>query len=101
MINAYYLENVKLIAADDAACRRIQDAVMVHLYGDNFGDGDCILADCTTDDFENDDDVKDALLNGCPINCWWEDAAGVMHEELPGEISDEELEIRPDDDEEA
>ena len=101
MIKAYYLENVKLIAADDAAAGIIQDAVLVHLYGDAFGGGDCILAGCTKDDFETDDEVTNALKNYSPINCWWEDAAGVMHEEIPGELTDDELEIRPDDDEEG
>ena len=100
-IKAYYLENVKLIAADDAAAGIIQDAVLVHLYGDCFGNGDCILADCTKDDFETDNDVTYALQNYCPINNWWEDGAGIMHEEIPEEMTDEELEIRPDDDEEA
>ncbi len=101
MINKYYLENVKLIAADEAATRRIQDAVMVHLYGDAFGGGDCILPGCTKDDLKNDDEVTAALKNCRPIFNWWEDDAGVMHEEIPGELTDEELEIRPDDDEEA
>ena len=100
-IKAYYLENVKLIAADDAAAGIIQDAVLVHRFGDCFGIRDCILAGCTKDDFETDNEVTNALKNCRPINNWWEDGAGIMHEEIPEEMTDEELEIRPDDDEEA
>lgn len=99
-IKAYYMENVKLIAADDAAAGCIQDAVLVHRFGDCFGNGDCILAGCTKDDFETDNEITNALKNCHPIFNWWEDGAGIMHEEIPEEMTDEELEIRPDDDEE-
>lgn len=96
LLTAYYLENVQLIAAKVPAV--IQDAVLVHMYGDSYGNGDCILPAHKAKDFESDADVEEALRNESPINRYWEDDAGIMWECC--EEDDENLLIDPVDGEE-
>lgn len=98
LLTAYYLEKVQVIPVDMAA-GGLQDGVLVHLYGDSYGNGDCILPGYKVEDLASDADVEDAIRHGHPIARFWEDDAGIMWECC--EEEDDDLLIDPTDGEET
>ena len=74
----YTLTLIKAIA-ECAGDTDIQDAILVHLNDDEFKDGDCILFGYSINDFENDSDITEALINNAPISAYTIDHNGIYH----------------------
>ncbi len=74
----YTLTAIKAIA-ESANDVEVQDAILVHLNKDKFNDGDCVLFGYSIDDFENDNDITDALINNTPISDYTVDDNGIYH----------------------
>lgn len=74
----YTITNIMAIA-ESANDTEIQCAVLVHLNKDNFNVGDCVLFGYSVDDFENDDDITEALENNTPSSYYTIDDNGIYH----------------------
>ena len=74
----YTLTLIKAIA-ECAGDTESQDAIIVHLNSDEFGDGDSILFGYSLDDLTTDEEITDAIINTTPCTYWEIDDSGVYH----------------------
>lgn len=65
IMEKYTITPIKAIA--DCEPETVQDAILVHLNSDEFGDGDSIIFGTTYSDDLTDEDIDDILINEtCP-----------------------------------
>lgn len=74
-MNKYELTKIKATANGE----EVQNAILVHLTEDAFGDGDCVLFGYEIDELASDDDITDAIINNTPSTFWNTDDKGIYH----------------------
>lgn len=76
--NIYVITEVQAIAAS-AYETEAQDALRVHLIDDPYSDGDCILFGYSIADFDNDEEITEALNNNVSESDFYVDENCIYH----------------------